>query len=178
MSKTVLIAALLVGLSACATTAPVPLTVSGRAASEAVAEGKKHAILPADGDTQGAPFAEVATRVNRALRGAGFVTVEDPKAADVLIFLSYGEAEDASDENHLALTAYDAKAFDKDAKARQAWMVQVTSPAASGPLRKTLPAMLRAAQPQLGKTTPPRVFSLLSRKDPGVKYIESGRAAQ
>jgi hypothetical protein len=55
--------------------------------------------------------------------------------------------------------------------------VQVTSPASAGPLRKTLPAMVRAAQPQLGKTTPASVFSLLSRKDSGVRYIETGKAA-
>ncbi|HEX2560638.1 hypothetical protein, partial [Phenylobacterium sp.] len=103
--------------------------------------------------------------------------VDDPKAADVLIFVSYGEADNDQDENHLALSAYDASRYAKDSKARQTWMVQVTSPASAGPLRKTLPAMVRAAQPQLGKTTAASVFSLLSRKDSGVRYIETGEAA-
>lgn len=177
MSKPLLFAAVLVGLAACASHAPVPLTVAGRADSVDVAQGRKHAVLPADGDTQGAPYAEVATHVTRALHGAGFVTVEDSQSADVLIFVSYGEAEDEQDENYLALAAYDAKRYAKDSKAMQTWMVQVTSPASAGKLRKTLPAMVRAAQPQLGKTTPPSVFSLLSRKDPGVRYIETGEAA-
>lgn len=178
MSRSLLLAAVLVGLSACASHAPVPLTVAGRADAADVAQGRKHAVLPADGDTEGAPYPEVATHVTRALHGAGFVTVEDPKTADVLIFVSYGEAVDKEDENHLVLAAYDASRYARDSKAHQTWMVQVTSPASSGKLRKTLPAMVRAAQPQLGKTTPSSVFSLLSRKDSGVRYIETGKAAQ
>jgi hypothetical protein len=178
MSKPLLFAAMLVALSACASQAPVPLTVAGRADGADVAQGRKHAVLPADGDTEGAPFPEVATHVTRALHGAGFITVDDPKAADVLIFVSYGEADDDLDENHLALAAYDARRYARQSKAHQTWMVQVTSPASSGKLRKTMPAMVRAAQPQLGKTTAASVFSLLSRKDPGVRYIETGEAAQ
>lgn len=176
MIRSVLFAACLVGLSACASHAPVPLTVSGRAATDDASPGRKHAVLPADGDTQGAPFPEVATRVNRALKGAGFVTVEDPERADVLIFVSYGQAADAHDENHLALTAY-PKLHGAASKAIQAWMVQVTSPASAGSLRKTLPAMVRAAQPQLGKTTATSVVSVLSRRDAGVRYIETGKTA-
>ncbi|MET0293623.1 MAG: hypothetical protein ABW042_01285 [Phenylobacterium sp.] len=173
MSRASLFAVLLLGLSACAS-APVPLTVAGRAAEQDVAQGRKHAVLPADGDTVGAPYAEVAAKVNRALRGAGFVTVEDPAQADVLIFLSYGDAESPEDENHLALTAYAVQPAARRAQAHQSWMVQVTAPASAGSFRKTLPAMLRAAQPQLGKTTAPRVLSLLSRRDPGVRYIDTG----
>lgn len=178
MSRPLLLATMLVALSACASQAPVPLTVAGRADGADVAQKRKHAVLPADGDTAGAPFPEVAIHVTRALRGSGFITVDDPKAADVLIFVSYGEADEDLDENYLALAAYDARRYAKDSKAHQTWMVQVTSPAKSGKLRKTLPAMVRAAQPQLGKTTPPSVFTLLSRKDPGVRYIETGEIAQ
>ncbi|MDD3838418.1 MAG: hypothetical protein WCY15_01720 [Phenylobacterium sp.] len=178
MYKPVVFAAMLVALSACASQAPVPLTVAGRADGADVALKRKHAVLPADGDTAGVPFEEVAAHVTRALQGSGFVTVDDPKAADVLIFVSYGEADREMDENYLALAAYDARGYAKNSKARQTWMVQVTSPGKAGKLRKTLPAMVRAAQPQLGKTTPPSVFTLLSRKDPGVRYIETGEIAQ